>query len=104
MKSYHRVLRDTEKKDRQREESYVIFSTETVPSPLKVWGDFSNAATEDGSYTNPYNTVIEAITAVASGGIVNLKGDTADSTTAEILTLDKAMTLNAINGTVSLGN
>ncbi len=83
--------------------SYVVFGTAQPPAPPTVWVDFANTGTEDGTEAMPFNTLLEAGTAVADGGTVNIKGDTLISDTAETIFINKPMKLNAINGPVAVG-
>jgi len=55
--------------------------------------DISNAGVEDGSMTNPYNTIQEGIDNTTAGGTVNV----ADGTYPEALNLDKDLTISATN-------
>lgn len=80
--------------------AYVVFGRVT---DLTVWADFAHNGTEDGKFHTPFDTLTEAIAAVPAGGVVKIKGDTAVSETAELLTLTKPMTLESIGGKITIG-
>ncbi len=84
-------------------ESYVVFSPVVLPAPRKAWVDFTNVGAEDGTYTQPFNTLLEAGTVVADEGVVNIKGDTMVSDSAETIFIEKPMRIDAINGPVIVG-
>ena len=69
----------------------------------EAWVDFAFAGSEQGSTTNPYNTLQEAIDILTPAGVINIKGDTADSDTTEAPRIIKTMTVDAINGDVRIG-
>ena len=71
---------------------------------FEKWVDFAWGGTESGTNPQPYNTLIEAVDSVTAGGTVNIKGDTATSDSSETLTLNKAMTIRAVDGTVTIGS
>lgn len=68
-----------------------------------VWVDFGFTGTKTGSETNPFDTLSAAVMAVDTGGVVNIKGNTGTPTTTETATILKAMTLQAVGGTVQIG-
>lgn len=65
--------------------------------------DFAWGGSEDGAIATPYNTFAEAQANLTAGGTIRIKGDTADSDSSEVLSINKAMTLEAVGGTVSIG-
>ncbi len=83
--------------------SYVVFSSEPAQG-RKLWVDFAHSGVKEGTHPLPYDTVLEALNAVFAGGVINIKGNTADSDSPEVLIIDQAVTLNAIGGTVTIGN
>ena len=46
----------------------------------------------------------EALAVVDPDGVINIKGNTGDSDSPEILTINQDVTINALNGTVSIGS
>jgi len=76
----------------------------TVIAPLSTaWVDFAWAGIESGSEAEAFNTVDEALSGVEDAGTVNFKGDTATSNSVWTGTIDQDVSLEAINGTVTLG-
>ena len=67
------------------------------------WVDFAWGGTESGTIPLPYNSLLEAVNSVASGGTIKIKGDTADSDSPETLTISNPVTIKAVNGTVTIG-
>ncbi len=67
------------------------------------WVDFAWGGTETGTIPLPYNSLLEAVNSVASGGTINIKGDTADSDSPETLVINQAVTIRADGGTVTIG-
>jgi len=84
-------------------ESYVVFSPEPAQG-RKLWVDFAHGGTEEGTHPLPFDTLQEAVTGVFSGGTIVIKGDTADGDSPETLTINQAVTIEAIGGTVSIGD
>lgn len=68
-----------------------------------IWIDFAHRGDERGTESVPMNDLTNAVTMVNPGGTLKIKGDTSDSSTPETLTLSKAMRIEAVNGTVSIG-
>lgn len=64
-----------------------------------VYADFSHADTESGTLAEPFNTLLEAATFVASGGTVNI----AAGTSSETILINKDVDLIATGGTVTIG-
>jgi hypothetical protein len=56
-----------------------------------------------GTYEFPFNLLSEGISEVASGGIVNIFGDSGASSLAGPLTLSKAMSIYAVRGVITIG-
>lgn len=81
----------------------ISIAVEPGLDPAHVWVDFGYAGTEEGSETKPFNTLAEGIAVVDVGGVISIKGDTGTATSAEILTLTTAFTLESQGGTVSIG-
>ena len=84
-------------------ESYVVFSPEPAQG-RKLWVDFAHGGTEEGTHPLPYDTLQEAVTGVFSGGTIIIKGDTADSDSPETLTINQDVTIEAVSGTVTIGD
>ena len=68
-----------------------------------VWIDFAYNGTEAGTNSQPYNSLAEALSQVSDGGTIRIKGDTADASTPETMTINHNVTLEAVNGTVTIG-
>ncbi len=87
--------------------SYVVFSPEPAQG-RKLWVDFAHAGAEEGTHPLPFDTLQEALTEVAGGGTINIKGDTLDSDSPETFTgaqvIDQAVRITAVGGTVTIGN
>ncbi len=64
----------------------------------EVWVDFSKSAeTGTGTSSVPFGRLSEAIANVAEGGTIKIKGNTEESTTNEMPTINKAMTIEAVD-------
>ena len=59
----------------------------------------SHTSTEIGTEDLPYNSIIEGINAVANNGTLQIEA----GCTASAMTISKPMTLQALNGIVSIG-
>ena len=69
------------------------------PINAPIWVDFS-AAAGDGRYEFPFNTLANAVNAVASEGTIEVK----PSTSTETITISKPMQIIAYRGTASIGH
>lgn len=80
---------------------------EEDPDPLVGsglrWVDFGFVGDENGSEVKPFDTLAEALAAAPASTIVKIKGDTGTPISAETLTIDQVVTIEAVNGTVSIG-
>lgn len=83
--------------------TYTIQDDDPPTSLTSAWVDFAYTGAETGSQSQPFNTLNEAINAVASGGTINIKGNTADTSTSEKPTISKSVTITAVGGTVTIG-
>ena len=70
----------------------------------EIWIDFAHRGDEIGISGAPMNDLTNAVTMLIPGGTIKIKGGTADSSTPETLTLDKAMRIEAIGGSVTIGD
>lgn len=66
-----------------------------------VWVDFTVPGPGNGAYTNPYNTLALGTANVAVNGTVAMKGPNSTSVNP---TFVKPLTLNAYNGSVTIGH
>jgi hypothetical protein len=71
---------------------------------MDVWVDFGHGGTENGSYSQPYNTVIEGVNRtlpnpVADIPVLHIKS----GSRAETITISKPMIIKACGGTVTIG-
>ncbi len=64
-----------------------------------VWVDFSYSGVEQGTFSQPYNTLAEGVGAVAVGGTIVIK----TGSTAAATTITKALTLTTFGGPVTIG-
>lgn len=64
--------------------------------------DKSWAGAENGTYENPYDTLSEGVSAVASGGNLFIKGGTYTGTGNVPITIDKPMTIRNYIGTATV--
>jgi hypothetical protein len=69
-----------------------------------TWVDFAFTGSESGSELNPFNTLGEGLSDALEPGTVKIKGDSGDTVSNETLTIDQTVTLEAINGTVRIGD
>ena len=69
----------------------------------EAWVDFGWLGTKYGTEDKPFDTLAEALTAAAPSGAVKIKGDTGTSISPETMTIDQAVTIEAVNGTVRIG-
>jgi hypothetical protein len=76
----------------------------TDPNYAETWTNFAHGGTETGSFDEPYNSLAEAITAVAEGGTIAIRGDTGLNWTSETPLLTKPMRIQAAGGTVRIGS
>jgi len=67
-----------------------------------VWVDFnySTNSPQIGTFSNPYSTLAQGISAVAVGGTITIKGN---GTSSETPTITKAMMIVAVGGTATIG-
>ena len=70
--------------------------------PCRV--DFAHSGSEDGTFDLPFDSLQEALDEVSAGGTISIKAYTADKDSPETLTINQAVTINAVNGTVTIGN
>jgi subtilase family serine protease len=66
-----------------------------------IWVNFSAACPGTGAYYSPFCTLASGTNAVAAGGTISLIGPNSSSVTP---TINKAMTLRAFYGSVTIGN
>jgi len=81
----------------------IVIEVTAVPTPA-TWVDFANVGEEDGSEANPWNTLAKGLADAAGGGIIKIKGDTGIAFTAETPTINQEVTIQADNGTVTIGS
>jgi hypothetical protein len=74
-------------------------SAVTFYGPIWVDYNYSGFPLEIGSYTLPYNTLAEGVSAVGSGGTIAMK----PGSKHEVITVTKAMTVIAVGGTAIIG-
>lgn len=82
--------------------AYRALYVTSLSPPNNVWVDFNyNGSSQTGTYADPYSTLSQGTSAVASGGTIWIR--TAGSTSVTP-TISKAMTINAFNGAATIGN
>ena len=69
-----------------------------------TWVDFGFVGSEDGSKDNPFDTLLEGLLAAPASTLVKIKGDTGDSVSNETMTINQAVTIEAVNGAVRIGD
>jgi hypothetical protein len=65
-----------------------------------VWVDFNYSGFQFGTYTFPYSTLSQGVSAVASGGTIAIK----PGASHETMTISKPMTITAIGGAATIGH
>ncbi len=65
--------------------------------------DFTYTGTESGTQSQPFNTLAEAIDAVAVGGEIIIESGTTSETFEGINKIDKEVTIKSSGGTVTIG-
>jgi hypothetical protein len=66
-----------------------------------VWVDFNyTVGPENGSYTQPYDTLAKGTNNVSSGGTIAIK----PGSSSETMTISKPMTITAVGGAATIGN
>jgi len=73
------------------------------PTLSTKWLDFIYTGAEDGTFNKPYNTLAEAINAVAVGGEVITKGGITSETFSGTNKITKKVTIKSYNGTSTIG-
>jgi hypothetical protein len=68
-----------------------------------VWVNFNYSGSQNGTYQNPYETLSQGASAVASGGTVAINATVQASHSAQTLTISKAMTIISVNGPSTIG-
>lgn len=65
-----------------------------------VWVDFNYiVGTENGSYSEPYDTLSKGVSAVSSGGTIAIK----PGLSHETMTISAPMTITAVGGAATIG-
>ena len=78
-----------------------ISITKSILSIVHV--DFTYAGTESGIQTEPFNTLAEAINAVAEGGVIIIKSGITSETFTGINKINKNVTIKSFGGTATIG-
>ncbi len=68
------------------------------------WVDFEWSGAKYGTEDKPFDTLTEAANATAPAGHVKIKGDTGVNSSSETLTIERAMTIEAVEGSVFIGS
>ena len=77
----------------------VLQLAESLMPPKIAWTDFPYVGTEIGTFTQPFDTVAESVSAAQAGGTVTVKAGSSD----EGLTITKALTLRSFGGIATIG-
>jgi len=72
---------------------------QAIDMAIGTWVEFGYSGTEQGTVTEPYNTLVEAVNAVPVGGLINIQA----GSSGEAITISKAVTLKAWYGSVTIG-
>ncbi len=77
--------------------------------PTSTWVDFNYSGAQNGSYSFPFSTLAQGVSAVLSGGTINIKGPGIDANNGpavshETMTISNAMTIRAIAGPATIGH
>ena len=67
--------------------------------PQSVWVHFAYTGVENGTFSMPFNTVVEGVSAAPTGGVVRIK----PSSAAQTPTIAKRVTLDAPIGPATIG-
>lgn len=70
----------------------------------EAWVDFDWIGSKYGSEDTPFDTLGDALTAAAPSATVKIKGDTGDSVSNQTMTINQAVTIEAVNGAVRIGD
>ena len=86
--------------------SLVVLANGIASDPVSfygpVWVDFYyTGALQNGTFTFPYKLLASGISAVASGGIINLKPGSSTETFSDI---NKPMQIRSVGGTATVGH
>ncbi len=82
--------------------AYLVDNVVLERRPTTFYVDWRNPGFEDGTQVFPYNTVTEGVSAIGSGGTLMIANGTS-ANYPQTMTIDKAVTLKAYNGVVSIG-
>lgn len=66
----------------------------------ETWVDFNHNGSETGTFSQPFNTLAEAVQAATADTIVNIK----PGSTTEVITISKPLRIHAPLGTVTIGS
>jgi hypothetical protein len=85
--------------------SLVVIANGIASDPVAfygpVWVDFNyTVGPENGSYTEPYDTLAKGTNNVSSGGTIAIK----PGSSSETMTISKPMTITAVGGAATIGN
>ena len=76
----------------------------TFYGPFVVWVDFSYGGSPQlGTYSNPYQTLSNAVSVVSSGGTIAFKANIQPSVSHETMTISKSMNLISVGGPATVG-
>ena len=80
-------------------------ASDPVPfDALAVWVDFNYLGSlQLGSYSNPYKTLSNGVSAVSKGGTIAFKAIVQPSISHETMTISKPMTLISVGGPATVG-
>jgi hypothetical protein len=80
-------------------------ASDPVPfDALAVWVDFNYLGSlQLGSYSNPYKTLSNGVSALSKGGTIAFKANVQPSVSHETMTISKPMTLISVGGSATVG-
>ncbi len=80
-----------------------VYECENFVVDISIWVDFNYVGTELGTLSQPYNTLAEAIEAVAVGGTITIKAGITSETFDGINKINKNVTIKSSGGTAVIG-
>jgi hypothetical protein len=78
-------------------------SAGSTPSVSTVYVDFDASGVGLGTVASPFQLIADALEIVSGGGDLNIVSEGGGTTTSETLTINQEVTLNAVNGPVTIG-
>lgn len=83
---------------------FAIATEDILPPPINycnIWVDYNYSGPENGSFTNPFQTLLEAVNHVPDDGSIYIKSSNGNET--PIIDVDKTFTINTWGGPSKIG-